>query len=442
MGRYKITSDLFLLPEAGLKGNYVYAPSQGLIIKASDALVHLIGRIENIDEGELSEEDQSTIRYLAEKGIINGVHASDDHITTNEAYKLTLFITNRCNLGCRYCYAGKYREDAETMTFKTAENAIVHFGKTCIANGLKKMTVEFHGGGEPFYEFDLLKSIVGYLESYCLQNDLELQTVVSTNGVLSAEKRKWAVRHITSMNVSFEGLPEIQNIHRPFPDGSPSFGKVDETLRYFDSAGYQYSIRITVSQLNAGRMKETIDFITDHYKAGTLVFEPVNNCTSAIFGNDLRGDMDDFARKYEEAEKYAVSRNLAVRYSGSDIERFSAYFCYVGTNQFAVTPDGYLTNCWEVTSIKHPQADTFIVGKINEDGSLKFFQDKLDHLETYSVHHLDHCSDCFAKWHCSGDCALRVFKNRVNGFRGKRCASTRYLMARKLIMNFENQITD
>jgi len=442
MSRYTLTADLFQLPETGLKGNYLYAPFQCMVMKANDALINLLSHIEHIEEGELNEEDRFSIGYLIQKGVINGRKVTASSESSVEAHKLALFITNRCNLGCRYCYAGRFREDGETMALKTAVNAISYFGKLSMARGLKNFTVEFHGGGEPFYEFDLLKSVVSYLESYCLQHALDPQTVISTNGVLSVVKRRWAVKHITSMCVSFEGLPEIQNIHRPFPNGSPSFKKVDETLRYFDSIGYKYSIRITVSHLNIRMMKETIDFIADHYKTNELVFEPVNNCGSASFANDLHCNLDDFAREYEQAEKYAVYRNLTVRYSGSDIERFSAYFCYVGTNQFAVTPDGYLTNCWEVTSKKHPYAGIFIVGKIGEDGSMELYQDKLEHLKVYSVHHLEQCTDCFAKWHCSGDCALRAFPDTVNGFRGNRCTSTRYLMARKLIQNFENQMTD
>ena len=173
-----------------------------------------------------------------------------------------------------------------------------------------------------------------------------------------------------------------------------------------------------------------------------MVLEPVNDSGSAQFRNNLTCNINDFVRNYEEAEKYAVSRNLTVRYSGSDIEHLSAYFCYVGTNQFAVTPDGYLTNCWEVTSSKHQFADTFIVGKINEDGSQELFRERLNHLKTYSVHHFDHCSDCFAKWHCSGGCVLRTGYNPADRFRGNRCESTRYLMAKKLIETFKNQLTN
>jgi radical SAM protein with 4Fe4S-binding SPASM domain len=107
-----------------------------------------------------------------------------------------------------------------------------------------------------------------------------------------------------------------------------------------------------------------------------------------------------------------------------------------------VTPDGYLTNCWEVTSIKHPNAGVFIVGRILDDGRHELYQEKLDYLRRFSVNHLKQCSDCFAKWHCSGDCALRAFPETFDGFRGKRCASTRFLMARKLIGNIENILTD
>jgi uncharacterized protein len=439
MNRYKITTDLFVLPYKRPGCLVIYAPCLGIVLQANKLTLKLISNIENLNFELLTNAERETLDYFIQKGIINGIDTFSIKKESKTTEKLTLFPTNKCNLHCIYCYAGKFQTTSQTMDIKTAANAIHAHGKVLRENNMNKFILELHGGGEPFCEFNLLKTIVDYLENYCENQNFRLEIVASSNGVLTEEKRDWVRKHITSLLISFEGLPEIQNIHRPFPDNSPTFSIVDETLRYFDRNNCCYAIRTTVSNKNVRLLKETIDYISKNYSTELVFLEPVNDCGSGMMNHNLNCDMIEFGKNYLEAEGYARSKNIRTVYSGANIDRLSSYFCYVGTNQFAVTPDGFLTNCWEVTSNDHPQAETFIVGKIEENGEFKIYEEKIEYLKTFSVNQLAYCKDCFAKWHCSGDCVLRSGHHSHNTSGGSRCETTRNLMAHKLISNLENE---
>lgn len=433
MKPYRITTDLYTLPGKIRRRNIIYAPCLGVVLQADNAAMELISDIENLDYESLSDEKRAMLDYYIQKGIVNG----DDTFRIKEentvAEKLTLFPTNNCNLRCRYCYAGKCQSAVKTMDIKTAVNAIHNHGKILKKNDRSRFTLELHGGGEPFFEFELVKEIVNYLEKYCTIQNFNLEIAASTNGVLSEDKRNWIKNHISSLLISFDGLPEIQDYHRPFPDNSPTFSEVDETIKYFDRNNFRYAIRTTVSNRNIKLLKETIVFISGNYNTRLVFLEPVNECGGFMLNHELTCDLSEFGKSYLEVEKYAATKNIRTIYSGANLERLSSHFCYVGTNQFAVTPDGYLTNCWEVTSKDHPHAGTFIVGCVDENGNFKMYKEKIDHLKSFSVEQITFCKDCFAKWHCSGDCTMRSIVRNSGRHVGYRCESTRYVMNQKLL---------
>jgi uncharacterized protein len=137
-------------------------------------------------------------------------------------------------------------------------------------------------------------------------------------------------------------------------------------------------------------------------------------------------------------ESYAEQNGIKIRYSGADYEKCTSNFCYVGTAQFAITPEGYLTNCWEVTDSEHPLADTFIFGKLKSNGKLDINHDKYNYLRSLSVRNIKFCQDCFAKWHCAGDCLARLYNNGIENSRGnERCFTNREIIAHRLLQTLK-----
>ena len=92
---------------------------------------------------------------------------------------ITFWVTEKCNLACKYCYVHK---QPKTMDLKTAEQAIKcftdRFEKT-VSNG-KRINVALHGG-EPLLNFDIIKYIVKTLKT---RYDGHIIFTMTTNGTV------------------------------------------------------------------------------------------------------------------------------------------------------------------------------------------------------------------------------------------------------------------
>ena len=87
---------------------------------------------------------------------------------------LTLHLTNRCNLACRYCYQ---RHGGEDMDFETAAAAIDR-----LATGNNPGVIFF--GGEPLLRKDLILRVIDRCEA---REPNRFHYKVTTNGTLLDE---------------------------------------------------------------------------------------------------------------------------------------------------------------------------------------------------------------------------------------------------------------
>lgn len=443
MSKNKVTTELFTIPYRD--GNSVlYAPLLGFACIANADLFNFIANIENVNDQMITPEHKRLLDYLIEKQVVNGTQTLSlkvVHHAQPAPQKLALFPTNRCNLKCRYCYAAVDNLQAKTMDWDIAVSSIQYFSDLMKKENRKVFPLEFHGGGEPFCAWKLIQQIIAFAEERCVQEGFELKVYAATNGILDDRQLEWIRKHFTFLLVSFDVLPHVQNYHRATADESGSFEFVDRALRFFDQYHFPYGIRCTVSKYNENLLEETIDFICQNYKTKLLFLEPVSICgRCAEDTNQLKPDLYKFIENFKQLEPLCTAQGMRLEYSGAQFEKIAPTFCYVGTDNFSVTPDGYLTNCWEVTSQEHPLANTFIFGKMLPGAKIAVDQSKLNFLRSLSVDKLDYCQDCFARWHCAGDCVTRLGHNRYSGQRGgERCETNRQIIAHRIIQMLERE---
>ena len=104
---------------------------------------------------------------------------------------------------------------------------------------------------------------------------------------------------------------------------------------------------------------------------------------------------------------------------------------------FGVTPEGYITSCYEVLEKSHPLSDIFFYGKI-EESSLVYFPDKLHRLAKLNVFEKAKCRRCFAKFHCAGDCpAKSILSDRTEIDQNYRCIINRELTKEQLLRSIK-----
>jgi uncharacterized protein len=443
--KYAVTCDLFTIPYKD-DLQLLYAPRVGFLCEANRDVIGLLADIDSVHAESLNAEQKKVLDYLEMNGVLNG---SKEAVIEKKKpgeflpTRVTLFPTNQCNLRCIYCYASAGDLEPVTMDWHYAVSAVDTIIRNAKKLGDNFVSVGFHGGGEPLFPWTFVKRVVEYTEQECTKNGLRWSVFSATNGLLSEKQLEWIIQHFSDLNISFDGLPQVQDYHRPLPDGKGSFQFVDRTFRYLDEHGFNYGIRSTFSDYNLDLMEESFDFIVQHYKPRTIHFEPVFQCGRCMTDEGYRVNLEKFARYFRKIEDKNRDGKLRFTYSGCRIETLSNAFCGVSQDGFSVTPDGYITSCFETTSLDDPKSKFFFYGKINEKGEIILNESKRNYLLGLTVENLDYCADCFAKWHCAGDCVAKLGHNDLTGERGhERCHLNRQMVKDKLISilnGFENK---
>ena len=149
---------------------------------------------------------------------------------------VTITLTRACNLACVYCY--EHNKDSESISFETAKSIIDYE----FANLSENQNIELSlFGGEPFLEFDLIKSITAYIRT---KKEKDRCTIfITTNGTLiHGEIKDWLVnnRDLCVCGLSLYGTREMHNVNR-----SNSYDDID--IEFFLKQYGDQGVKMTIS---------------------------------------------------------------------------------------------------------------------------------------------------------------------------------------------------
>lgn len=150
-----------------------------------------------------------------------------DEILTNGVQNVTLEVTEKCNLRCKYCIYNtshqEYREfGTRNMSWETAKKA-VDFLKNHSSH-TQDPHIGFYGG-EPLINFELIKKVVKYAK----ENIEGITFALTTNAVLMTEEAaQFFLENDFSVIISLDGPQDVHDENRILQDGSGSFKKTVE----------------------------------------------------------------------------------------------------------------------------------------------------------------------------------------------------------------------
>jgi len=406
------STNIFVLPN---NGRYlVYAPLRGLVFEANAEAVAQLR--ECCETGDLRALDADLAQAL---GGVDWILAEDNLVPLPDERpfapgRVTLFLTNRCNLRCTYCYAEAGDRPARTME-ETLWRAALDFAWGNARQRGGPLYVGFHGGGEPTVAWDALVGAVEYAEHLTRDYAPGVRLALSTNGLLSEAKIDFLAQHFPGLMLSLDGPRDIQDRQRPKPNGQGSFDEVMASVSRFWERGLPFSIRATITAYSVRRMTEMVDFFVEETGCRSLHFEPVFSCGRCTGSNDERPSYDLFAEEFIRAFRHGIERQAAVRYSAARLLGRKLSFCGLPQDNFNVTPDGLVTSCFEVCDASHPLATQFVYGRFDRDtGTFRIDQERLRQLRALVVPNKPYCDHCFCRWQCAGDCPVRIEGTQVD----------------------------
>jgi len=347
--------------------------------------------------------------------------------------KLTLLVTTDCNSLCKYCYADENK--IVYLNFNLARKVIDKFIEE---RKPKELSIDFHGGGEPTLAIDLIKRTIEYVKAKKIKSNFNIQT----NGMIADRTKYWLFKNMRSIAISCDGPPEVQNLQRPLKNNRPSSPYVEKTIKFFVKSGYKnLFIQSTISSFSVDNMDKIIRYFYDLgiRRIGIgLLSKTKRSQRNKIYPPNLNKYVNNAIKVIRFADEHKIWLRLELL----PINEPRHYFCGALNTQLCLTPDGYLSSCYETLS-KNSEIQDFIYGRFNQEkNKFEYRTKQISYLKERKVENIQECQNCYLKWACGGDCPARNYKQTGNIFKPdkKRCETARNLTRKYLIYKTKKEL--
>lgn len=422
--------DIFAIPV----GTYFERPEDACYLVYSPLAnifyLSLPNDVEKLEEAIIAGKSTELLNKLLDQSAFN--EFGNNEVSTDSFCTLHLLLNEKCNFHCKYCYSAEGRSSAE-LNIEQIKTTLQYFlSSERIA--VKDRTVMFMGGGEPVLSWKLLEEATLYAEDFAKEQGVIVHFSLTTNGSIMTDKMlDFMKEHNFTVQISFEILPEIQNAQRG------SYDAVAANLVRLTDKGINNYVRSTITELNVDRIPDMVEHCHIHFPLVKKM-----SCQQVVDPSYFtdKNKVDEFFNKYfvsyRTAEEKANEYGITLRSSSSHLLNYSKRerFCY---NLLCLTPYGTLTMCPDVSSPNERDYDSSVIGKLENDG-VKFDQAAFARLSNGSIHTIDKCRACYARWNCGSGCpsSRRVYNAEIfdaicDHYRKMLCHSLIVSMAEKYV---------
>jgi len=355
-------------------------------------------KIASVNDSELN--NTNVIRKLEKMGFFNKMPKK---VSNDNKITITLGVTNDCNFGCKYCY-GEYGCSAK-KEYMSQEFALKVLKKIIKPNH-EEIEITFFGG-EPTLNMSVIKNCVEYINSLNLKRK---HFHISTNGTISNSNLKYFLKNNFTFNVSYDGIPEIQNKQRPFASGEPSCRVVEETIKRLVKNNAKFKVKCVVTKYNIEKLEDSVKHIAS-LGVKNIHLEKLSYfgraCKEEIEEPDSKSFVKNFLNVLDLAEVLRVSLINSIY---TNLFSPSLYYCiHIAGEVFMVGPRGIVTNCYEyLDENKGP----FYLG--NFENVNVNVRNKI--IEEYNVDKIKSCEKCSIKYICGGGCPQQNYLKTGNMF--------------------------
>lgn len=408
--------------------NIVLDTNSGSVHIVDDVVYDIIRRYETLSSDEILKELEA---FYSKADIIEAYNEitqlkEEERLFTEDDYKeyitefkkrptvikaLCLHIAHDCNLACKYCFAeeGEYHGRRALMSFETGKKALDFLIKN--SGSRYHLEVDFFGG-EPLMNFETVKQLVIYGRSLEKVHHKRFRFTLTTNGVLlNDDIIEFINKEMANVVLSTDGRKEVNDAMRPFRNGKGSYDLIMPKLRKLaDSRKQQnYYVRGTFTRFNK-------DFAEDVLSLNDLGFEQIS-VEPVVADEDepyaIRSeDIPEICKEYDRLAVEMIKRHregrdfnffhFMIDLSGGPCVAKRLSGCGSGTEYLAVTPWGDIYPCHQFVG-----QEAYLMGDV--DSGIRRF-DLQDEFKQCNVYAKEQCSECFARFYCSGGCAANSYK--------------------------------
>lgn len=313
--------------------------------------------------------------------------------------RITLCVSNDCNLRCRYCYAqgGNYGQNRLLMNEKTA----LDFVDFCYRE-LNELDNVMFFGGEPLLNWKIIKFICDeFARRQAKGGSLKPKFSMVTNGTIYNDSIFQLIRnYICDITVSIDGKEDIDNYNRIYPNGNGSFDKVSNFIykvKQIDGVNLQFEATYTKKHEILGYMRYDVKkYLTSHFGIkGTVVDE-----TSLDF-NSFYKELSLITKERILSSDFECLPNDFWQILYSIAEKKRQKFCSVLEDRITISTTGGIFACQMLNGNKK-----CILGSIYDRGILEQIYSGRPLFSNNKL-----CKACWAKSLCGG-CIVQKFYDK------------------------------
>ena len=260
--------------------------------------------------------------------------------------------------------------------------------------------------------WSLLQDAVTYAQDQAKTLEVKCTFGLTTNGCVEPDQAEWLAARFSNISISCDGPPEFQDRNRPLRDGSPSSPIVARTVAILQAAGVPYAFQSTVTRDMVDRIPEIVEYLCHLGKPRSVKLEPVSE-VGRFSGHSREVPVfDGFAKKLDEAFDVALRNGVGVDFPAFRLTGMpQSTFCGTCQTPFSVTPDGFISACYEACWEGADHGDRLLIGQYDRDRQDFIINaQRLAELRRRHIHNMPGCQNCFCKYACAGDCPVRNWR--------------------------------
>jgi len=308
---------------------------------------------------------------------------------------LTLNLSERCQLACKYCFAGGGSYGSEmpvNMTQKVAFAAIDLLKKHGRKSGVN---IGFFGG-EPLLNWQVMKSTVEYAE-------IELAGIVdaisfnmTTNGIaITEEIAEFISQRAFSVMFSIDGSEEIHNELRPARgERKCTWGDTMRGLEICLKANIPTTVRPTITPQSES-LSEMVDLFVK-YGVKSINFQPLCSIETNMSLN--HSELQAFTKQLcELSERKDIHIPLVEGFKRRIHSRYmSVWHCGLGSGGIVISPSGNVYPCHRFVGERQFESGNVLNG-LNVEKLLGYRRD-------LHIKDIKGCRSCWMRYLCTGSC--------------------------------------
>ena len=424
----------FVLPIKTPLGHYFYEVNRNEIVTISSELYNYIEAVLKAptpSKVDASDSAKDQYNMLIECGYLSSNHIEEinhpalakmDTFLDRGLQKLTLQVTQKCNLRCKYCIYSESSNPEQrshsnlSMTLDMAKRAVDFYRVHSL--DCDSATIGFYGG-EPLLAFPLIKEIVKYAES--VFEGKELSFVTTTNAtLLNDEIAEFLMEKNFVITFSLDGPKAIQDRNRIFPDGKGSY---DVVIRNINRMFFEYPKKMSKSGINM-----VVDQTQNYGDVFSLFDEPAiqqMNVSYSMVEEDSRTLAA--SPQYQSGQNYDLFLSLANIFRGDPNKPLNKL---MAQNAVSFSGENSKVSFSQLGTVNAPSGpcipgklrlfvdcfgNMYPCEKVDENASMcigtiegGFDLTKIEELLNFNVKNAERCKKCWAFQLC-GICCRTVF---------------------------------